>query len=124
MERVHETNFCKFWTDGDILFVIYKPIPYLNIDIAKNIVASRLQFQEGKREAIFCDTRGIMDSSKMARDYLALEGSVLTRRIAIFDDRNIAKVMLKYYLFRNVPLVPTAVFTDRDKAIIFLKINQ
>ncbi|MAP80986.1 MAG: hypothetical protein CL526_07840 [Aequorivita sp.] len=123
MERVLETEFCKFWTDGDILYIIYKPIEYLDIDIAKNIVSSRLRFQQGRKQVIFCDTRGIMDSSKIARDYLALEGSILTQKIAIFDDRKFATVMLKYYLFRNVPIVPTAIFTNRDDAITFLRIN-
>jgi hypothetical protein len=78
-------------------------------------------FQQGKKFFIYCDTRGIMDSSKAARDYLAIDGSILTHKVAIFDDRKIANVMLKYYLFRNEPLVPTAIFKDKDKAIIYLK---
>ncbi|MCZ4319901.1 hypothetical protein O4H26_12980 [Aequorivita viscosa] len=121
---MHETKFCKFWTEGDILFSIYKRIPFLDIHIAKDIVASRLKFQEGKKYFIYCDTRGIIDSSKAARDYLAIDGSILTYKVAIFDNRKFANVMLKYYLFRNDPSVPTAIFEDRDEAIIYLKYTQ
>lgn len=121
MERLSETEFCKFWIEGELLYFIYKPIPYLDLDIGKHIVSSRILFQESQSYFIFCDTGGIVDSSKAARDYLAQEGSLLTKAIAIYDQRGIGEFMLNYYLIRNKPLVPTEFFTDREEAIAFLK---
>lgn len=124
MDRVDETLFCKYWIEDGILFVLYKPIDYIDLDAARTIVANRILFQENDPYLIFCDTRGIKDSSKAARDYLAREGSALARALAIFDDRYLSMSMLHYYLLRNRPLVPSAIFTDRDEAIAFLKKQQ
>lgn len=121
MDRFNETQFCKFWIEEDVLYFIYKNISYLDLDIAKSIVSSRLLFQEGQPYFIFCDTGGIIDSNKLARNYLAHEGSLLANAIAIYDQRGIGKFMLNYYLLRNKPLVPTEFFTEREDAIAFLK---
>ncbi|MGB3343638.1 MAG: hypothetical protein WBA61_06985 [Aequorivita sp.] len=123
MDRIHETLYCKYWIADGILFCLYKPIAYITLEIAKNIVSSRIFFQENEAFLIFCDTRGIKDSSKPARDYLAREGSTLATALAIFDDRNLSTSMLHYYLLRNKPSVPTGIFDDRDKALEFLR-NQ
>ncbi|MDC8000104.1 hypothetical protein POV26_03580 [Aequorivita todarodis] len=121
MERSSETAFCRLWIENGLLYVIYKPISYLDEKMAKSIVSSRILFQENEPYPIFCDTRGIMDSSKAARDYLAQEGSTLAKAIAIYDDRDVGGLMLNYYLLRNKPLVPSAIFNDRDLAINFLR---
>lgn len=121
MERFSETEFCKFWIEEELLYFIYKPIPHLDLGIAKSIVSSRILFQESQSYLIFCDTGGIVDSSKAARDYLAQEGSLLAKAIAIYDQRGIGEFMLNYYLLRNKPLVPTEFFMDREEAVAFLK---
>lgn len=123
MDRVYETIYCKYWTADGILFCLYKPITYITLEIARNIVSSRIHFQENEAFLIFCDTRGIKDSSKPARDYLAREGSTLAKALVIYDDRNLSMSMLHYYLLRNKPSVPTAIFKERDDALEFLK-NQ
>lgn len=121
MEKVMDTPHCKFWIGGAILFFVYKSIPYMDLSIAKKVVSSRLLFQQGDYYYIYCDTCGIQDSTKAARDYLAVEGSALAHAIAVYDNRGIGKFMLNYYLLRNQPVVPTAFFEDREAAIIFLK---
>lgn len=93
----------------------------MDLNIAKRIVSNRLLFQQGDSYYIYCDTCGIQDSTKAARDYLAVEGSALANAIAVFDNRGIGKFMLNYYLMRNQPVVPTAFFTEREAAIAYLK---
>ncbi|WP_310993615.1 DUF7793 family protein [Aequorivita marina] len=124
MDRTHETLYCKYGMVDGILFCLYKPIAYITLEIARNIVSSRLHFQENEAFLVFCDTRGIKDSSKPARDYLAREGSTLVKALVIFDDRNLSTHMLRYYLFRNKPSVPTAIFKEKEKALEFLKSNS
>lgn len=124
MDRINETLFCKYWIEDGILYCLYKPIDYLDLDTARAIVSSRILFQENEFFPIFCDTRGIKDSSKAARDYLAREGSTLAKALAIFDDRYLGASMLHYYLLRNQPLVPSAIFTDREEALEFLETQK
>ncbi len=115
-----ETEHCRFWLEGGILCVYYLPLEYLDLQIAREIVAARLEYQEEESYPIYCDTRGIWDSSKQARDYLAVEGSYLAKALAIFDDREVGS-MNHFYLIHNRPAVPTEVFTDREEAMEFLK---
>lgn len=124
MERFSETDFCRFWITDGVLYFVYKSIVYLDVELARSIVSSRIIFQENEDYIVFCDTRGIKDSSKEARDYLAKEGSTLIKALAIYDDRNYGEFMLNYYLLRNKPLVSSAVFNDREMALKFLKEHQ
>ncbi|MCB0473003.1 MAG: hypothetical protein KDC56_08090 [Flavobacteriaceae bacterium] len=120
MNDIFETRFTKLWVKNEVLHCIYKPIEYLEFSVAKSIVQDRIHFQQETPYPVFCDIRGIKNSEKSARDYLAKEGSSLAKAVAIFDDRYIAEVMLRFYLQRNKPLVPTKLFKDYQEAIQFL----
>ncbi|WP_417558496.1 hypothetical protein [Mesoflavibacter zeaxanthinifaciens] len=115
-----ETPYAKFWVADGIMFFIYKPIVYLDYQTARIVVQDRLQFQRETAYPILCDTQGIKDSVKSARDYLAKEGSTLTKAVAIVDNRHIAKVMLRFYLIKNKPLVPSQIYQTQEKALTFL----
>lgn len=119
-EQPNQGKFSDFWMYNGILYFVYHSIPLLDHYMAKSIVQERLEFQQGRYYPVLCDTSGIQDATKLARDYLALEGSTLTKAVAIVDHRSVAKSMLELYLKRNRPLVPTAVFSDNIAAQKFL----
>ena len=121
MIRSDENEFSHFRLEDGIIYFIYKPISYLTLSITQQIVSNRISFQEDEAYPIFCDTRGLSDSSKEARDFLAYQGSILTKAIALYDDRNLAKFMLDYYHLRNRPLVPSLMFDQPEAALEFLK---
>jgi len=116
-----ETSYAKFWVSDGILFFIYKPTTYLDYPTAKIIVDDRLRFQQETCYPILCNTQGIMNTVKSARDYLANEGSALTKAVAIVDNRYISKVMLRFYFMKNKPIVPSQIFNFQEDAITFLK---
>jgi thermostable 8-oxoguanine DNA glycosylase len=115
-----ETIYAKFWVSDGIMFFIYKPIAYLDFQTAKMIVDQRLRFQKETQYPILCDTQGIKNSAKSARDYLANEGSTFAKAVAIVDNRHIANVMLRFYLIKNKPLVPSKIYETQEDALIFL----
>lgn len=121
MANLGETPYSKYWIDEGILYFVYKPIDYLDLATAKLVVDRRIQFQQGVVYPIFCDTRGVLDTSKPARDYLAQKGSLLAGAVAIYDNRPLARLMMQFYTRRNRPLAPSRIFTDREEAIAFLK---
>lgn len=121
MLSVVETDFFSYRQEAGIVYLRYKFIDFLDLSIAKAIVSSRLQLQDGEVYCIFCDTRGIKDSNKAGRDYLAREGSALAEVIVLFDDREMGGFMVDFYLSRNNPLVPTFSFTDETEALVFLR---
>jgi hypothetical protein len=77
--------------------------------------------QKGVAYAVFCDMRGIKDSDKPARDYLAKEGSALVKAVAVFTDSPVTRIMANFYLTISRPTVPTKMFTDKNNALEFLK---
>ena len=116
-----ENSYCRYWLQEGILFVFTKPIVFLDLAIARLIVADRIRVQGDDSFLIFCDSRGVRDSSKDARDFLALDGSLLVEAVAIYDDRRVMGTVSSYYLMRSRPLVPTEFFNDRQEGIDFLR---
>jgi hypothetical protein len=116
-----QNDFAEFWTDDDILFFIYKPGITMNIEAAKRVVADRIEVQKGIPYAVFCDMRGIKDSDKPARDYLAKEGSSMVKAVAVLTDSPVTKIMANFYLTISRPIVPTKMFTDKSQAVDYLK---
>ena len=116
-----ENDFAKFWIEDGILYFVYKKGIKVSIEAAKQIVADRLKVQNGVSYPVFCDMKGVKDSDKPARDYLAKEGSELVTAVAVMIDSPVTKIMLNFYLNINGPITPTRMFTEQDKALEYLK---
>lgn len=120
MDDYFENEFALFWISGNILFFEYKPGVVINLVAAQRIVTDRMQMQKEKAYPVLCDVRGIADSDKAARDYLAQHGSVLTKAVSILAHQTVSLTMISFYLKICKPQVPTKVFSDRAKALEFL----
>jgi hypothetical protein len=121
MDDYFENEFALFWISENILFFEYKSDVVINLVAAQRIVSDRMQMQKEKAYPVLCDIRGIADSDKAARDYLAQHGSVLTKAVSILANQTISTVMISFYLKISKPQVPTKVFNDKAKALEFLK---
>ncbi|MAZ26679.1 MAG: hypothetical protein CL868_06330 [Cytophagaceae bacterium] len=115
-----ENKYAEFWIEAEILFCIYKSGTHLDLDAAKIVVKDRLMAQLDIAYPVYCDIRGIQNSEKEARDYLAREGSVLARAIAYHVHPPVSEGMLNFYLRRSRPTVPTQSFTSKEQALSFL----
>jgi hypothetical protein len=121
MEGYFENEFAVFWISENILFFEYKSNVVINLVSAKRIVADRIYMQNEKAYPVLCDIRGIADSDKAARDYLAQHGSVLAKAVSILANRSVSILMISFYLKISKPQVPTRVFNDKSAALEFLK---
>lgn len=108
----NQGKYSDYWIFEGILFFVYHEIPFLDLKIAKAVLKERLEFQDGRSFPILCETNGIQDASKSARDFLALEGSILADAVAIVEKRIVAQSMIQLYLRRNQPIIPTEVFNN------------
>jgi hypothetical protein len=115
-----ENEFAKFWIEDGILYFVYKQGIKMNLEAAKRIVADRLKVQKGVSFPVFCDMKGVKDSDKPGRDYLAKEGSELVTAVAVMIDSPVTRIMLNFYLNINGPITPTRMFTEKDKALEYL----
>src|SRR3982751_2659171 len=112
-KQYFENEFAEFWIENDVMFFIYKPGVKVNQMVAEQVVKDRVKLQGGVSYPVFVDMRGIKDSDKAGRDYLAKEGSELVTAVAAMIDSPVTKIMLNFYLNINKPLTPTRMFTDQ-----------
>lgn len=116
-----ENEFAKFWIENGILYVRYKPDILIDLDAARTIVADRITLQQGKPYPVLCYTEGIASSTKTARDYLTIKGSVLTKAIAYLAAPTVSLAMLNFFIEKNAPAVPSEIFTSEMAAKQFLQ---
>ncbi|WP_367769146.1 hypothetical protein AB3G33_10615 [Flavobacterium sp. WC2421] len=121
MHTFQDNEFAQFWIHNEILFFKYKPNVVINLTAAQRIVGDRIQLQNEMAYPIFCDIRGIVDSDKAARDYLAQSGSILTKAVSLVGHQSVSLSMISFYLKICKPSVPTKIFTDEAAALVFLE---
>lgn len=120
MEDRFENRYAEFWLNDGILQFIYKSGISIDFEAAQTIVADRIKFQKEREYPIFCDTRGIHHIEKEARDFLAIEGSLLAIAVAFLVNSNLSNVIAEFYLIANKPTIPTKVFSEKYEALKFL----
>ena len=117
----YENEYAQFWIANDILFFEYKPNIILGLEVAKIVVADRIHFQNEESFPVLCDVRGIVNTDKSGRDYLARSGSVLTKAVGLIVNQKVSLTIGNFYLRINKPTVPTQLFTDKDDALAYLE---
>lgn len=116
----YENAYAQFWVSDSILYFKYKPNLILDLQVAKQVVADRISFQDERIFPILCDVRGIINSEKAGRDYLAHSGSLLTSAVGILVHEKVALAMSAFYLEISQPSVPTKIFKNEIEALEFL----
>lgn len=116
-----ENRFARFWIENRILYVRYKPEVLIDLEAARIIVADRITLQNARPFPILCYPDGVFGSTKVARDYLAIKGSVLAEAIAYHTIPTVSVAMLNFFLEKNQPSVRSEIFTNERAAINYLK---
>ena len=120
MSVFRENEYASYHIQDDILHVVYKQRTSVNLPMAIQIVEDRLVIQEGLAYKVLCDIRGVCQIDKAARDYLAIEGSVLVVVTAFLVENTVTKALSEFYLQINNPPVPSKSFTDLEAAKRYL----
>ena len=116
-----ENEYANLWISDGILYFIYKPHTILDLDAAKKIVKDRLKLQNEISYPVLCDLRMVKDSQKAARDYLAQEGSILTKAVAFLVEPPFSEATIHLYIRTSKPVIPTDIFTMKTEALQFLE---
>lgn len=115
-----ENNYAFYKLDGRILYIRYHIGIVITLNAAVKIVADRIRLQDGVSYPALCDIRGVREVHKPARDYLALEGSVLLKAVAFIVEHPMSEVLSMFYLKTTKPPVPTQSFQNQKDAERFL----
>lgn len=116
-----ENDFARFYFSGEYLYYIYKAGKTIDLAAAKQIVADRISFQEGKSYPVICFMQDVKYIDKAARDYLADKGSELVKAVAIISGSTARMHMINFYLTVNKPKVPTRMVANEEEAKQYLQ---
>jgi len=115
-----ENDYAEYHCLDRILYITYKDGVNIDLKAAVQIVKDRLLLHEGQSLPVLCDIRGVKEINKSARDYLAMEGSVLIKAVAFIIKPPVSEMLSKFYLKTSKPPIPTASFEDIEEALVFL----
>ncbi|MES2590781.1 MAG: hypothetical protein V4608_02765 [Bacteroidota bacterium] len=116
VEVLIDNEYCKLELENGIVIATWK-VSFIDIDIAKKTVNSRLEIFHGRSFPALLRIKTIKDSTKEARDFLASkEGCKGFNAGAIIVETILENMIATLYIFLNKPLVPTKIFKDEAKA--------
>lgn len=114
-----ENDYATYTIDGGIVQIRYKEIS-LDLSAAVKVVQDRLTLQNDRFYPVLCDILMIKGADKSARDYLALEGSVLITAVAFIVKPPVSASLSEFYMRTSKPPIPTKSFTEIEEAKKFL----
>lgn len=116
-----ETKHVSFEIKNGILIAKYTANTNLTLDVAKEVLKTRIQYQEGTSLLIYIETDGLKDSSKEARDFLAKKGCDNMIAVAILTSSTLERLIGNFYLNFSNPIVLTKLFSSKEDAFKWLR---
>jgi hypothetical protein len=121
MRNYFENDYTSYRFHDGVLHIIYHEGVSVDLNAAVQIVKDRLLLHEGRHLPILCDIRGIKDINKSARAYLAMEGSILIKAVAVIVEPPVSEMLSEFYIRTSNPPIPTQSFEHMEDALEFLK---
>lgn len=109
--------------ENDIIFFKYKPKIEIDINIARELVKSRLDYTDGQSVYTLIDFTNVKSVTKEARDYMNNPEGGLKGILggAFLSNSVVATLFVNLYLKVSNPSVPAKFFTSSADAITWLK---
>lgn len=123
-DSIMETLLVNYEQVEGILFAIFLPNLSIDLTAAKKILEARLKFSNGSSYPVLVDARSVKSFTKEARDFLSSdEARQGVKATAILVSGLLSSTIANFFLNVTVkkPLVPTRIFSDRNKAIKWLQ---
>jgi hypothetical protein len=114
-------NNVSIYIEGGILFLVPHIELKLDLETAKYLVKKRLDFCDGKSYPSLFEYHKIKYTAKEAREYLAKEGGGGITAVAFYTPNLASRVIINSYLMIYPPDVPAKFFSNRERAIKWLK---
>jgi hypothetical protein len=120
MKKILETPYVNFELHDDLLIGTYKKGLKITLDIAKEIVKTRLEFTDYKPKLTLALNQGVISMDKKARDYLSNEGIQGVIAGAIVLDTPFGSFLGNFYLSVTKPKIPLRIFSKKEAALTWL----
>lgn len=119
-EHKIETPHIQLWMEDEILYCKYAQNLHMNLNVAKFCVEARIFFSKGKSFPLLIDMRGIQSTTSEARQYMATVGATLVTAAALVTGSAFNNALGNVFLKINKPPIPIKLFTDQEKARLWL----
>jgi hypothetical protein len=120
-DKYCRTLYAKAWIEDGIAFFIYTT-PILTIEIAQQVVNSRLQLFGGTTYPIYTDVRAVRHIDSKTRNYLARgESTKLVSAGALLVNNQFQRVAGNLFVQVNKPSIPAKLFTNEADALSWLE---
>lgn len=116
-----ENEYCKIVLDDNIMECKFK-VKFITLEIAKACVKARISVSEQKSQLVLIDMREVSKVPKEVREYLATPYSQRFIKVgALFVGSKISRIIGNFFFYLCKPSCPCQLFTNRKKAIQWLK---
>ncbi len=125
-----EYPFATFWKESeaeDVICNSYSANLNMNLDLAKDIVNSRLEYTRHKPAYLLIDVTNIISGTKEAREYMSDPEGGLKGILAgaFISNKVLTTVLINLFFKINKPKVPARFFTKKEDAMAWLlKVKQ
>jgi hypothetical protein len=120
--KTFENEYVLIRIEDGILFSNYKKQLVIDIDVAKQIVADRIEFTEGMPYFILIDFTHLKSISKEARDYMNSPAGGLQGLLggAFLSNNVVGTLFVNLYLKMSNPVIPSRFFTNKADSLQWL----
>ena len=120
-EHYRRTDFFEIWYEDGIIFTVFEKNTVLDIEVSKLAVAERLRISNKRTMPIFIDLTNVYYTDAKARKYMATKEAVKYITAGAFLlDNEIMRLAGNIFIRIDKPVIPTKLFTDKDKALLWL----
>jgi hypothetical protein len=117
-----ETKYASYLFEDGIMHVTWHQGIVINLDVAKEMVEERIQLCKGKTTLVFVDINGLATIDTVSRKFFAGERAIVGLTAgALLVGSLISKLAGNIYITVDKPRLPIRLFTDKTKAIKWLK---
>lgn len=121
-KEILNTKYCSFKIKEGVLMAIYHESIKIDLDIAKEIVQIRLNYQGNIILPCIIEITGILSITRDAREYFASnEGCENISCMGLLSTTTLGKFLGNFYLHFNTPIIPSKFFTQKKETINWLQ---
>ena len=122
-KEIFRTPLADFEIKDGILYVTYKKHAIINLEGAKEVVRARSQYADNKPYPFLVIDDGVKTMDKAARDYFSDPNTGLKGVLAgaLVLNSVYSEFLGNFYLKITKPIIPTKIFSDKEKAIKWLQ---
>ncbi|MCG8321482.1 MAG: hypothetical protein MI921_18405 [Cytophagales bacterium] len=117
-----ENKYVEIWIEDGIIFEVFKPGTVINLEAGRKVVADRLKVSDHTTMPLFVDMRQLLSINKETRRYMASKEALHYLSAGAFLVKStINRLAFNAFQVLSNPPIPTKGFTNKEKALNWLK---